>query len=224
MKFENPKAIKKFLIEFNKLELLEKVDSEGYTPSPDLIESFIKHRKKFFDSYKNFRKSQIAKQNWRKNRYDRMKGIMGFHNSLKGKKFHRKLGKFLATRMFRTGIIDQNEDFENLIGLSSLRTHIYIYSRYFREIREDVEFFLLFDEILETLDYFEKNTFSGVEELSEEHIDLLCRLVDEKTLVDEVSKVCDKEYSGFYSSFLEEKNLEEHSYVEIFNKISEKSI
>lgn len=46
----------------------------------------------------SFRKSMDTKYQWLRNRFKMMRGIMQFHNSFEGRKFHRQLTRYLILR------------------------------------------------------------------------------------------------------------------------------
>lgn len=84
---------------------------------PGESSSFVKHRKMIVPMLKDFRKSQQTKHNWRTNKNSMLKGIKKWHSDPEGKKFHRQLGRFLATRPDAQGrrllpSIHANEDTE----------------------------------------------------------------------------------------------------------------
>jgi hypothetical protein len=140
MKFHNIDDIRLFLLEVGSISLVESVN-EDFTPTEDQINEFILARRPMESLIKNHRKSQIAKGSWRRNRTQMMKGIKAFHRSTEGKRFHRNLGNFLATRFTTrdTGRTATNESIEFLKALNSAKTHLYIELEYFHQLHEQVE-------------------------------------------------------------------------------------
>lgn len=101
---------------------------------------FIQKRKGLISQLKDFRKSAQQKHNWRANRWKHLVGLRRFHRSTEGKKFHRKLGDFLANRHFGNKSSKQSENYELILALSSLQTHALLESEYFMEILEACEY------------------------------------------------------------------------------------
>lgn len=147
---------------------------------------FIKKRRERVKVLKDFRKSQNQKANWRKNRWKIMKGIKAFAKSTEGKKFHRKLGTFLATRDF--GGLRYNEALELIPIISSVLTHTFIELDYWRSFDEEVEYGVFSDEVLEEcLGIMNKikdfnSSVQGVCLLGD-HEDFLLRLCETNALV-----------------------------------------
>ena len=66
---------------------------------------FIKKRRGLVSRLKDMQKSGKTKAQWRTGRWKIMRGIKRFHRSTEGKRFHRQLGRFLATRDTDKGIL-----------------------------------------------------------------------------------------------------------------------
>ena len=149
----------------------------GNNPTEEMVESFIKSRKTLVKKLVDFRKSQDQKSSWRQNRFKLMKGIKKWHKSTLGKRFHRQLGRFIATR------VSKNEDFnrmETLKAITSLRTHLYIEGCYYRDLESDTDFNLLFEYSLPLLLSVEQKILEHVsEDLTIDEAELILRLVDE---------------------------------------------
>ena len=143
MKFNTSLDAQTFLMEIKAFTKLNNVD-ENYVPTMDEVQSFLKARTPLVKKLKNHRKSSAQKANWRKNRHKMLKGIKAFHKSVQGKRFHRKLGRFLATRIFRT---KTSEDMAEMLlskqgylkGLNSAKQHLLVELEYFHQIQEQVE-------------------------------------------------------------------------------------
>lgn len=196
MKFKSTDDKKMFLLEMSRIDLLDKVSVE-WEPDKELIELFITKRGELTKTVKDFRKSQNAKQQWRKHRHKIMRGIKNFHKSTKGKQFHRSLGRFIATRFTGETPLDHYKDMkssgeslsvfdslETLKSISSLRTHIYIESEYFMPFSEYVEFLELSDEVLESSFVVEKKLLRYDAQIDEKEMDILGRVVTPGVLVD----------------------------------------
>jgi len=132
----------------------------------------------------DWERSQRQKQNWKKYRWKYLKGIRNFHSSTVGKKFHRNLGRFLATRETETllkayqrekeaerelrglNLRKVQENLEFLIAVLSAGVHALIEERYYRaSVDEAVDYKLFLEELLgkmkEVLDWL----FEEVEEV-----------------------------------------------------------
>jgi len=157
---------------------------------PELTEAeFIKKRKGIVTRVKDFRKGQTQKGNWRKNRWRIMKGINQYHRSTTGKKFHKKLGRFLALRDLRC--LSYGERHELLQPMFSAIQHSFLELDYYHPVDETVEVELfvdyLYDEFFELQRKFKKydTNFSKFEEL-------LLRITEESELVKGLAKVFGK--------------------------------
>lgn len=178
MKFKSIIDTKLFLLDTLQYDLVDTVD-ENYEPNGEILELFLKHRRQLVDKIKDFRKSQQQKQNWRHYRKKYMTGIKDFHKSTDGKKFHRKLGRFLASR-----ITDENykpsydELVECLKSLSSLPTHLLVDLGYYKTTEAQCTYEEMLDEafpiIYRTLNKMYYADFS----IDESDLDMLLRLVD----------------------------------------------
>ena len=113
-------------------------------------------------------------------------GIRRFHRSVKGKRFHRTMGRFLATRMFspnKRESLDHSQ-FEVLKAVPSIRTHIYIEQNYFMPLSEEVDFNLFVDYAIPLLTSIEsKLSMSLGEDLSDAELELLFRIVNTSRLL-----------------------------------------
>jgi len=143
MKFNTTLDAQTFLTEVREFSKIKDAD-EKYEPTNEEVQSFLKARTPLVKKLKNNRKSSAQKANWRQNRYKMMKGIKAFHKSVKGKRFHRKLGTFLATRLFRAKTSESG--FSMLLskqgylkGLNSAKQHLLVELEYFHQLQEQVE-------------------------------------------------------------------------------------
>lgn len=180
MKFWNLDDKVSFLGEVGRIDLWETAPEE--LPK-ELVEEFIKKRAVVVRRLKDFRKQQQTRSAWRKNRWKYMKGINKFHRTLRGKKFHRSIGRWLATRYMPRG--EPNRESLELMkpsalkGLSSLKTHFYIAQDYYRSLEEDVEFQEFFDYALPLLTSAESSLLEdSAQEFSDEEMEVLLRLTD----------------------------------------------
>lgn len=94
---------------------------------------------------KNLKKSLQAKKTWRTKGRNLRRGIAKFHRSSKGKQFHRKLGRLLATRDFK----DKHNEW--LISVNSLLTHLAIEEQFSSSIEIEAEVSVLKEEVFATL-------------------------------------------------------------------------
>jgi hypothetical protein len=143
VKFNSDLDAQLFAIELGISESLDSYNKE-YEPTNEQMGLFLKKRSKLESTIKSHRKSQIQKGNWRKNRAGMMRGIKAFHKSVEGKRFHRNLGNFLATRLLgndygRPNNPSVSESIESLKALNSAKTHLYIELEYYHQVHEQVE-------------------------------------------------------------------------------------
>lgn len=206
-----------FLVEVGRLDLL---DAESIPQ--EVFETFIKRRTGTVKRLKDFRKSQIAKSAWRGNRYKYMKGIRRYHRSTKGKRFHRSLGRFLATRYSlgyrRKG--DQTkptkpsrqkseslELMKGLVlkGLSSARTHSYIELDYFMPLSELVDYQLFLDYALPRLQHMEHKLNEDVTyEFDDDEYELFLRITDPEELQNCIAETFDLDIDDVNSAWRNE--------------------
>lgn len=221
MKFKELKDAHLFLLELGKTNLIETVKENDWIPSKDLVELFIKGRRAIIPKLKDFRKSQTTKASWRKNRNSMMAGIKSFHKSTKGKQFHRSLGRYLATRIAKSGRFTEHyeEKYEALKGLSSLRTHIYIENGYYKTLEEQIDFESFMDEIIPVTLTEEFNTYKEEGKASEEDLDILCRSILPEDLLKEYCIATEKEYSEDLLNLFNERLTEEKSFVEVLQSL-----
>lgn len=131
------------------------------------LDEFLIQRRGLEIKFKGWEKSQRQKQNWRKYRWKYLKGIRRFHRSTEGKRFHRNLGRYLATRVpyswlsrYQTekerereqssiNFIKVFESLELLIGMLSACVHALVEKRYYEpSLEEAVEYDLFLEELL----------------------------------------------------------------------------
>jgi hypothetical protein len=149
LKFSDKLDVMTFLAEIQDFEAMRDMDSidENYQPTNEQLGSFLKARTPLVKKLKNYRKSSTQKSNWRENRYKMMKGIKAFHKSVEGKRFHKRLGRFLASRVVRKKE-KTNEDMEYqmlmskqsyLKGLNACKQHLFVELEYFHQVEEHLE-------------------------------------------------------------------------------------
>jgi len=204
MKLQNQEDRLAFLIDAGRLDLLESDDEI----SDEIFELFIKRRRPLVRSLVNFRQAQVQKQQWRANRWKFLRGIRKWHKSVKAKRFHRAMGRYMATRIFRpkmstlaTYMKDRNKGrnrFESLDPLqdealkaiSSMRTHLYIDLGYYQSLEEEANLFQLLEYAIPLLNTIEIKLFADSESaLEPDEEELLLRLVDENELCKSFSDI-----------------------------------
>jgi hypothetical protein len=147
MKFNSTEDIIQFLMESGMVsQVKEATSNPDWIPSVETINEFIKKRSELRRGYRDYAKSSSTANAWKKNRWKYMKGIHNFHRSVAGKKFHRNLGTFLATRILRSD--ESYVDPEYLVAASSLKTHLYLELLSFSPIHKEVEFFEFLEVVL----------------------------------------------------------------------------
>ena len=196
MKLRNPEDKAAFLVNINRVDLInEEISDENLG---ELMELFIKRRRPLVRKLVNFRRRQIQKGQWRKQRWKYLRGIRKWHRSVKAKRFHRAMGRYLATRIFRPKMttlanryesLDPLQD-EALKAISSIRTHMYIDLGYYQSIEEEADLFCLLEYAIPILNEVEIKLFQNSDtELTEDEMELLLRLVDENELCKSFSDV-----------------------------------
>jgi hypothetical protein len=148
------------------------------------LNEFLVKRQELELGLVDWERSQRQRQNWRKYRWRYLKGIRDFHSSTVGKRFHRNLGRFLATRETETllkayqsekekerelrglDLRKVQENLEFLIAVLSAGVHALIEERYYKaSVDEAVDYKLFLEELLrkvkEVLDWL----FEEIEEV-----------------------------------------------------------
>lgn len=216
-----------FLVESGRLDLeKEPVD----TWPEDLAEIFFKKQRERATNLIDFRRSQITKRQWRQNRWKMMTGIHKFHRSVKGKKFHRSLGRFIATRIIEPQRVNSLVSLraESLKAISSLRTHLYIESEFYMPFEESANFLIFFEYAVPVLAGIEQKVFQNeVEDVTEEEVELLLRLVEKKEVrkaleslteeaevIEGFDEACEAEDTDNLYHFCHSLNFSTHSEVE----------
>jgi hypothetical protein len=114
---------------------------------------FLKRRKVLLKGMKDRKKSLGTKLDWKKNRFKLMRGIKRFHKSNRGKRFHRDLGRFLATRELKG--LAYKECQELVVPVTACLTHAYHELEWYMNIEDGLEYEIfieeLYDEVLEIL-------------------------------------------------------------------------
>lgn len=146
----------RFINEHDRAMLLSELGYDESTRLEDVPEhelhEFIKRRSGLIRGAKNAARSQQAKRSWKKNRKAYMKGIKDFHKSTAGKRMHRQMGRFLATRITQRGVQSSRMLRETLLkALSSMRTHLYIENETYQDLRDQRDLSLMLDHAIPAL-------------------------------------------------------------------------
>jgi len=181
MKFATDTDVKMFLLEIEDIDAALTA-TKDFTPTKEMIELFVKKRKNLITGLKDFRRKQNTKQQWRHERYKMLRGIKRFHKSTAGKKFHRALGRYIATRESMENSSEDtfylSEVSDVLKALSSLKTHAFIELEYFHPLSEELEYRLLFEELIPLVNGIERNLLRGDFSLDERSEEVLLRITD----------------------------------------------
>lgn len=199
MKFHTLEDSRLFLLEIGRADLIDKIN-DNYIPPDELVELFLKKRKKLFAPLKDFRRKQNTKASWKRNRKQYMRGIKRFHKSTAGKKFHRALGRFLATREDYKELSDV---VEVLTALSSLNTHVLIELDYFHPLTESIEYHEFIEDLIPVTSEIKIRFIKGDISISEDEESFLLSIIESAALIKslasksgksekEVEKVWDK--------------------------------
>lgn len=213
MKFATDQDAKLFLIEVGKLDEIDSA-TKSLQPDEDMLELFLHHRRNLIPGLKDFRRRQNTKKQWRHERFKMLRGIRRFHKSTTGKKFHRSLGRFIATResLTKNEVFYLTEIADILKALSSLKTHAYIELEFYHPLTEELEYRLLFEELIPLIDQVEKKLLSGDFTLEQADEELLLRIVDWSVLKECLSKHYEldlKTIEAIESQIMHEKNVKE---------------
>lgn len=222
LKFKSDSDKKIFLAECNRLDLLEKDDIPK-----EIFELFLKKRRRLIKNVIDFRKSQDAKARWRTNRFNIMKGIKSWHKSTEGKRFHRQLGRFLATRLIESQENNNDDNltdkFSILKGLSSLQTHLYIEGEFFRySLEDDVDYYLFLEYAIPLILSLTEKIFNGnFSEITEDELEVVFRLIDENCVLSELSNLTSVKYETIKEEYnkLDVDLSLTHGLLEKFNKV-----
>jgi len=150
-----------------KSEIDEQVFRSEWLKSGLPLDEFLVKRQELELGLTDWERSQRQKINWQRYRWRYLKGIRDFHDSTAGKRFHRNLGRFLATRepesLLKTyqkekekerdlrglDLRKVKENLEFLIAVLSAGVHVLIEERYYRaSVEEAVEYKFFLEEML----------------------------------------------------------------------------
>jgi hypothetical protein len=182
MKFLSVADKSSFLVEIGRLDLLGNINEE-YVPDEELLELFFSKENSLFTSLKNHKKSKSMESVWRHHRYKYMRGIKAFHKSTEGKRFHRELGRFIATHNFEKGFLSsiKNESYHTIYAylkpFSSIKTQFIISQEYYRPIVESVDLHLTFIDAI-VLEKRMSDHFLLGKKLDNDDYDFVLRLVE----------------------------------------------
>lgn len=142
---------------------------------------FIRKRQGLVTRVKDRKKSRLTKIQWKHNKWKMLKGIKRFHKSTVGKRFHRSLGRFLATRSFK-GSLAYREAQELVMPVTAILNHAFIEREYYMSISEQIDYELfcdvVYDEVLAILSKL-KSTKKDITE----HDEFLLRLCEKTSLI-----------------------------------------
>lgn len=187
----------RFTTDHDRAMFLSELGYDITTPLEDVPErelhEFIKRRAGLIRGAKNASRSNQAKRSWKRNRKTYMRGIKGFHKSTAGKRMHRQMGRFLATRVTTRGTQSSRMLRETLLkALSSIRTHLYIENETYQNFSEQRDLSMTLDHAIPALLEIEQRWWavsngdllveSDALTLSEDELDMLLCLVHPKAL------------------------------------------
>ena len=178
----------KFKTDADKILLLQEVLSDSIFADLKLtledledpkIQSVIAVRRgRLLKRLKNFRKSQVQKQNWRKGHHKYLKGIRDFHKSMAGKKFHRALARFVVSRgilkkpknktefgtssrlreslhleeyQYHKVVLSRYDQSDLLTLLSATRNHLILETKYYLPLSEEADYLVMMEIVLPEL-------------------------------------------------------------------------
>jgi hypothetical protein len=197
MKFQSVLDVQCFLTEAGAFHKLGEALGPSYVPTDEETASFIKKRTGYVNAMKDYRKSSAQKNNWRQNRTSMMRGIKAFHRSVAGKRFHRKLGNFLASRITRKSneamsYTSMLENLEFLVGLNSVKQHLFVEMDFFHQAHEQIELEeMVLDYSIPLMRSIEEKIISG-EELNEDENVFLMDLTEQKEFEESLAAALNK--------------------------------
>lgn len=192
MKFKSLQDKQLFLLEIGRIDIYSTID-ESWTPTPDLVEMYVKSRSGLISGLKDFRKSQNTKESWRKNRHKYMKGIKNFHRSTKGKRLHRAMSGYLINHESYKDLTHPPV-FETLKAINSLKTHLYIELEYYTPVNEYMELVEILENLIPCTNRVEQFLLQGNYDLLEEDKELLIRLTETDELLQALSLKINKPF------------------------------
>ena len=199
MKFLDILDAQTFLVEIGSFDKLLTV-TESYEPTNEEMDLFIKKRTPLIRKLKDYTKSSAQKANWRANRTNMMKGINAFHKSVEGKRYHRRLGKFLSSRITRSG--EKNEGYNTLLtkqdylkGINSVKQHLFVELEFFHQIEAQVAIEeMLTDYALPLFRSIEEKIIND-EQLNEDEIVFLIDLTESNAIIQSLAETLGKEFA-----------------------------
>lgn len=203
MKFLTNEDAKLFLIEVDCVHKIEEA-TKDYEPTMEEMETFLKKRKRHESALKDHDKKRKAKEGWRRNRANMMRGIKAYHRSTDGKRHHKRLGRFLASRIHKS---DENLNIlEFLKGISSAKTTLITELEYYHPLTEQIE---LEDVVLEyaipMLNSIEDKIIKN-EDISEDEFDFLMDITETAEVVQALANKSGKDVKEIEKTWSEIKN------------------
>lgn len=202
MKFYSKLDAQMFLVEIENVKGISDI-SESYLPTNEELTSFIKKRTPLVKKLKDYRKSATQKANWRENRYKMMKGIKAFHKSVEGKRYHRRLSRFLSSRITREKSKETNEELEfktlmekqgTLKGLNAAKQHLFVELEYFHTLDEQIEIEeFLIDYALPYFRTIEEKVVKDVD-LNDDELVFLFDLTEKNSIITSLSDRLGKKF------------------------------
>jgi len=200
MKFSSRLDAQRFCTDIGALDLVPNVD-QTFVPSQEQIDEFVKRRHDLVRRLRDFSRSQSSKGAWRKFRHKFQQGIDRFQRSSQGKRFHREMGRFLATCMAHDKSKDRKTDRDSnaarlatesmsihesaaiLKALSSVKTHAFIPLEFYQSVDEEVSWWMFLEEFLPVLASVESKILNDqMDRIDETELETLLRIVDPKML------------------------------------------
>jgi len=233
MRFESKDDVVMFLVECDQHDLIESA-TKDFTPSEEMIELFLKRRKKTVKHLKDFRRQQISRQQWRHNRYSMMKGIKSFHKSTKGKKFHRALARFISTRIPLTGqsilsLRHVGESYLRELGevfkaLASYKTHAWIQLENYMSVSDTADYEIFLEEVIQAVASIESELMKPNPALDASKVDFLLSTLNHNYVFDSL----ETEESSFdqlqetFTLSIEREKESEYPYLSVLAKLKQK--
>jgi len=230
VKFASKDDIMMFLVEAERMDLMSEISAgKDFKPTAELVEMVIRKRRLFIPKLVDFRRSQVTKAEWRKFRYKIMKGIKRFHRSTAGKRFHRSLARFIATRQFYRSdslVGNKNESvdivLDTLKAIASAKTHLLIESHFYMSVDVYVDYFIFYEDAYAALSSIEQKVYAFDENIDKDDVELLTRMVERKYLISEIADAKSRKFENVLRQFeeiLAKRNEDEPCYVDAVKMI-----
>jgi hypothetical protein len=165
-------------------------DMETYNLPEQILEGLFIKRQKHVNGLRDHRKASDTESQWRGMKYKMVSAIRRFHKSTEGRRLHRKMSRFLATReplasMRLSDIKERNDlisEIDNLVG--GLNEFYYNYYHHSDDLND---LFTLREDVLDkSTDIINKLIFNNP--LDESDVDFFKTLTNTESIIDHLKE------------------------------------